>query len=86
MPKLTNNYRDSQQFFIHNTVIPLIEANRKLPRDVRKTDSRMIVEIAFRYNKSVKQIMRLLNEQNKAEIGVSKIIQNEQLSLFYPTS
>jgi hypothetical protein len=85
MPKLTNNFLESQKFFIQNTVIPLIEANRKLPREIRKTDSRMIEEIAFRFGKSSKQIIRLLSREQGNATKKAKIIQQEQLDIFYPS-
>ena len=65
MPKLTQPYKDSQRYFIENTVTPMIEENRKLPLQVRKTDSRMIEEIAFRYGTTVKTTYRLLNKYGK---------------------
>lgn len=86
MPKLTRDFLDSQAFFIQNTVIPLIEANRKLPREIRKTDSRMIAEIAFRFGRSAKQIIRLLDGCEKNGGNYSKEVQVEQLNLFYPTA
>jgi hypothetical protein len=86
MPKLTNNFLESQKFFVQNTVIPLIEANRKLPRDIRKTESRMVAEIAFRYGKSAKQILKLMDNTEKKPENSSKVIQSEQLNLFYPTA
>jgi hypothetical protein len=65
MPKLTSNFRDSQRFFLQNTVLPLIEENRRLPRQIRKSDSKMIQEIAYRYGHSSKQIYRLMDLYGK---------------------
>ncbi len=65
MPKTTQPYRDSQKYFICNIVTPAIEENRKLPIQVRKTDSRMIVEISFRHGHSAKMIYRLLEQYGK---------------------
>ncbi len=65
MPKITQPYKDSQKYFIETTVTPMIEENRKLPLQVRKTDSRMIEEIAFRFGKTVKSLYRQLEEYGK---------------------
>lgn len=66
MPKLTEPYRQSQKYFIENIVTPAIAENRKLPVQVRKTDSRMICEISFRHAHSAKNIYRLLEKYGKA--------------------
>lgn len=65
MPKLTQPFKDSQKYYLENIVSPLIEENRKLPAQVRKTDSRMIEEISFRHGHSVKLIYRLIDQYGK---------------------
>jgi hypothetical protein len=66
MPILTQPFKDSQKYFIENIVTPAIAENRKLPVQVRKTDSRMICEIAFLHAHSTKMIYRLLEKYGKA--------------------
>lgn len=65
MPILTQPYKDSQKYFIETIITPAIEENRKLPIQVRKTDSRLIQEISFRYAHSAKMIYRLLEKYGK---------------------
>ena len=87
MPKLTDNFRESQKFFLQNTILPIIESNRKLPREIRKTDSRMIQELAYRYGHSAKQIYRFLDIYGKKSIQnrTAQSVQDSQLTIFYPT-
>jgi hypothetical protein len=46
----------------------------------------MVAEIAFRYVKSAKQILKLMDNTEKKPENSSKVIQSEQLNLFYPTA